>query len=193
MLPARFRVIGGFPLYKPRAALPSPTGICFALKSRWEGREEVAFLSAMQLNTLDFLTPSAGFVPRASWFDAAVSTAAILVVSLFTMYLARCYLQEFRRERRILRRKARCRAAFRSDSFEPSAALTHGVPPHQTDEPVHVPLGKLDCWRLQWIIPEHDRVTMVWNTREMETPSQELYVPLEGVQLKPQISTETAA
>ena len=127
------------------------------------------------------ITPANPFSLGPDWVDSAMCGAALLIAVSFAAYLMCCYLQEFRRERRVRRRKELSRATSRSHPFEPiffsgaEKRFEIHEPPHR---PAPTTLGKLDCWRLQWVIPTHEQITLVWDTRSPEeAPSVELYVP----------------
>jgi hypothetical protein len=112
--------------------------------------------------------------------ELIILCASLVVALVFLTYLARCYLQEFRRERRVERRKKISRANCDPSGFEPLCyeRVPTLEPPHEgTSQDFARPaVGNLDCWGLQWVIPEHEQITMVWETPASGQASSVHYV-----------------
>jgi hypothetical protein len=112
------------------------------------------------------LVPANPFSTGGHAFEVLVFFGSLIMALLFLAYLARCYFQEFRRKRKIERRKRISRATCNANSFHP--ILWNGGPrleaPEERSSEASQPLVpvKLDCWRLQWAIPQHEQITMVW-------------------------------
>ena len=89
-----------------------------------------------------------------------------LVALLFLAYLFRCYFQEFRHARRVQRRKRLARPGpaqawvDRKNVVEECRCRRRSVMDPQPD----APLPAVDWRGLHFLIPSHERVTLVWDT-----------------------------
>ena|SRR5688572_14919711 len=126
------------------------------------------------------LVPTNPFAAGLNGFELMVFCASLMIALAFLVYLARCYVQEFRRERRVQRRKRNSRANCSPGWFQPLclAARPNAEPSHDaaSEEIAPMPVEKLDCWGLQWVIPEHEQITLVWETSTSREVSSVHYV-----------------
>ena len=105
------------------------------------------------------------------WTGMVTLALAGLAAFTFTGYLLRCYLQEFRRKRRIARRKRLCRLKTER------GLLLEARPDREAVEEGCLGRRKLvlagraaaSCPEIDWhglhcLIPSRDRITLVWDS-----------------------------
>lgn len=129
--------------------------------------------------TVDFAPGSV--LPDVNGLDAALLAASVVLALSFSGYLMRCYLQELRQHWRVSLRKKRLRSSYRPHLCEPLLVLgrQNSTPSfdESADSEIALAMGKLDPWRVHFLMPSHDRITIVWESPGNEQPSVEFYVP----------------
>jgi hypothetical protein len=135
------------------------------------------------------INPVNPFAAGASWLDLITLGVAAVFGLTFTAYLLRCYVQEFRRERRVRRRKQLARATCTPGHFRPLCLAPAENSQRVTDDSEEqeqlqpLPLTNLDSWRLQWIIPAHEQITLIW-----DKPAEESSLGPAAIYLEPRSS-----